>query len=233
MATVLLARQSNGFRCPQVSYEINEMARGSYGYGRWEAPYWFIWPEQGQAREENDDLTARVEAWRRLGGGELVDCRNFHDEIGEKRWHREIPNLQPTWRPLILLLMTYLGRPTDKESLRNYQRTQWATLEGETCLIDLSGLAANSFEVPRDREQFEKERITVIRHRMRDYKPRLVIMYGLGEQSHWNEIAESSILPDGIQRLGKTLLAFARHPTSHGSNNAYWTDFGERLRLLS
>lgn len=210
--------------------EINEMAGGSYGYGRWEAPYWFIGPEQGQAREENDDLAPRAEAWRRLGGGELIDCRTFHDQIGEKRWHRERPQLQPTWRPLILLLMTYLGRHTDNESLRTYQRNEWATVNGETCAIELSGLAANSFQVARDREQFHKKRIAVIRQRMREYGPRLVIMYGLSEINHWNEIAESSIPPDGIQKLGKTILAVARHPTSHGSTNAYWKGFGERLR---
>lgn len=26
---------------------ILEMAKRSFGYGRWEAPYWFIGPEQG------------------------------------------------------------------------------------------------------------------------------------------------------------------------------------------
>lgn len=73
-------------------------------YGRWGAPYWFIGPEQGQAPEENDDHKPRVKAWLELGGGELTDCREFHVLIGEKRWHRERPKLQSTWRSLLLLL---------------------------------------------------------------------------------------------------------------------------------
>ena len=98
------------------------------GYGRWDAPYWFIGPEPGQARDEHNDLQRRFEAWLHLGGGELNDCRDFHALIGEKRWHRERPQLQPTWRPLILLLMAFLERPTDKESLRNYRAGAWRPL---------------------------------------------------------------------------------------------------------
>src|SRR5450631_3929638 len=121
-----------------------EMARRCYGYGRWAAPYWFIGPEQGQDRDENDDLNRRIEVWRGLGGEELSDCRAFHAKLGNDKWHREIPRLQSTWRPLMLLLMTFLEKPTDNPSLRNYQRDSWGSLEGETCVIELSGLAANS-----------------------------------------------------------------------------------------
>jgi hypothetical protein len=43
---------------------FREMALGCYGYGRWGAPYWFIGPEQGQSRRENDDLRPRLEVNR-------------------------------------------------------------------------------------------------------------------------------------------------------------------------
>lgn len=99
---------------------IREMARRSYGYGSWDAPYWFIGPEQGQALNENNDLKRRVEAWLHFGGAELCDCREFHDRICQMKWHQERPRLQSTWRPLMLLLMTFLKRPTDNESLRTY-----------------------------------------------------------------------------------------------------------------
>ena len=89
----------------------SEMARHWYGHGRWDYPYWFIGPEPGQARSENHDFQPRLEAWRHSGAGELCDCQAFHDHLSEKRWHGEKPRLQPTWRPLILLLMTFLGRP--------------------------------------------------------------------------------------------------------------------------
>ena len=104
-----------------MDHDIFEMAHQFFGHGRWTAPFWFIGPEQGQSPSEHDDLKPRVEAWRTLGGGELTDCREFHDLIGEKRWHRrERPRLQSTWRPLMLSLMTFLRRQSDNESLRNY-----------------------------------------------------------------------------------------------------------------
>src|ERR1700747_2493049 len=105
---------------------LSEMALRCYGYGRWDAPYWFIGPEQGQARKENNDLQPRLKAWQELGSPEVCDCKEFTLAINEHRWHRDgKPNLQPTWRPLTLLLMAFLKRPTDTERLRRYQRSEW------------------------------------------------------------------------------------------------------------
>ena len=128
-----------------------EMARRCYGYGRWEAPYWFLGPEQGKGRKEPPDNTRRVEAWFELGATELCDCHDFHSLIGEKDWHREKPNLQRTWRPLILVLKTFLDDLSNddlsnKECLRNYQRTRWGRADGETCIIELSSLASKSLK---------------------------------------------------------------------------------------
>lgn len=125
------------------------MARENYGYGRWEAPYWFIGPEQGTGRHEKNDpehLEKRVKAWLDLGSHQLNDCREFHRRIEETKLHFKKPvNLQSTWKPLMLLMMTFLKRPVDNNSLRNYQRDRWGALDekgGETCVIELSGLAA-------------------------------------------------------------------------------------------
>ena len=59
--------------------DVLDMARQYFGHGNWNAKYWFIGPEPGQAAGENDDLLRRAKAWRDLGGGELNDCREFHD----------------------------------------------------------------------------------------------------------------------------------------------------------
>ena len=139
------------------------MARGNYGYGRWEAPYWFIGPEQGMGQHEKNDLRRRVEAWIELGQRELNDCREFHSRIGELRWHFKKPkvDLQSTWRPLMLLMMTLLGREADGEALRNYQRDRWGTINGETCVIELSGLAASTLRKTKTLVRFYKNRAIV------------------------------------------------------------------------
>lgn len=121
-----------------------EMARRFYGYGRWDARHWFIGPEPGMAFDEGNDQERRVEAWLHFGKPELCDCQAFHKRIRQPQWHREKPDkprLQPTWRPLMLLLMSFLERSKESDSLREYQRDRWGRLSGETCVIELSGLA--------------------------------------------------------------------------------------------
>src|ERR1035441_10231370 len=94
-----------------------EMAERFFGFGRWDAPYWFIGPEPGGSI---NDIRARV--WKdQFGKGNLLDCKAFHDALvgamrekgidpksidKVKKLVRESPKpaLQPTWRRLILLL---------------------------------------------------------------------------------------------------------------------------------
>ena len=134
----------------------------------------------------------------------------------------------------MLLLMAFLARPTDYESLRTYQRDRWGMLnDGETCVIELSGLAANSFAVLRNRDECRSERIAVIRQRIRTYKPALVVMYGKKDKKHWEEISEGAFPDDDIRRLDSTILAFTPHPSRPTRPREYWTEWGERLRQVA
>jgi hypothetical protein len=215
----------------QMDDRTREMAKGCYGYGRWEAPYWFIGPEQGQGRWENDELKARCDAWLRLGGGKLSDLKEFCHLIHEKRWHRENPELQKTWKSLMLLLMVFSERPTDNGSLKTYQRERWGRLDGETCIIELSGLPANNFNVPRERGLFRQERIKVMCDKMCAYKPVLVVIYGVGTKTHWESAGGYS--SDSLRRLQDTVLEFTLHPTSRPTPmDAYWVEQGKRLRHI-
>ena len=210
---------------------VREMARRFYGYGRWDAPYWFIGPEQGQGRDEDNDLKRRAEAWLQLGGRELCDCREFHGRICQRKWHSEKPQLQPTWRPLILLLMAFLEKPTDRESLRVYQRDRWGTVSGgETCVIELSGLPANSLKEPRDRESFREERIEIIRQRMQVYGPALMVMYGASERESWEALAGDVFPPNNILKVGSTIMTVTPHPASRGRRDKDWKKLAETLR---
>jgi len=210
---------------------IREMARGCYGYGRWDAPYWFMGLEEGMGRNENDDLDLRLEAWRQLGSRELNDCKSFHEAIKEYRLHRE-GKLVPTWRSLILLLMTFLEKPNDRESLRSYQRSHWGSSSGETCVIELSGLAARNLNAPRDRESFREERITKIRERLNENNStvKLVVMYGRTRKESWEKIAGRTFPPDGILTSGTTIIAHTPAPVAFGLTNEYWEELGLLLR---
>ena len=169
-----------------------------------------------------------------MGGAELSDCRAFYDFINCKagriihEWHQERPRLQRTWKCLMLLLMAFLGRPIDNESLKTYQRDRWGSLNGETCVIELSGLPANSFSVPRDRGLFRQERITAICERLRTYKPALLVIYGVRTKYLWE--AGGGYSPDALSQVQSTILEFTPHPSRPTRPDSYWIGRGERLR---
>jgi hypothetical protein len=213
------------FTC--TDQEMREMARRCFGYGCWEAPYWFIGPEQGQGKES---LECRVRAWIDLGAEELCDCRTFHERIGVDEWHAQNPERQDTWIPLICLLMGFLEKPTDKKSLHDYQRDHWGSSTGETCVIELLGLPAKSLGTPRDRRSFRAERVDMIREKISVHRPKLVVMYGKGQKKYWNRIAGRDFPEENFIASQGRVLAHARHPVNGGPPDKWWEQFGDMLR---
>jgi hypothetical protein len=214
--------------------DLLDMARHWYGYGRWEAKYWFIGPEPGQPEGDNverDNIKARCKAWIELGRGELVDCKEHHSGFGWTKWHQEKPPTQPTWRGLIrLLLATKNGTQPSLDDVRSYQQNHWGMKNGETCVIELSSLAAPNLDAAGDHLLFLEERIKEIHQRILDHTPTFVVMYGEVHRPHWEAIAGRPFGPDNILTIGSTTAAFARHPVSYGIRNDYWFQLGDRLR---
>jgi hypothetical protein len=222
--------------------DIRDMAREWYGYGRWDAPYWFIGPEPGQHGGNNiegrrADLKKRCEAWIHLGRGELVDCKEHHLLFGEENWHRDAPRPrhQRTWMQLIrLFLAARDGNVPSLTDILSYQQKCWGTANGETCVIELSSLAATTLNAPGPHGLFREQRIEEIRQKIRHHRPKLVVMYGVRQKSHWEAIAgvAFSAAPD-VRTLpdGATLAVFANHPVdSVGVNPRYWLQLANVLR---
>ena len=98
----------------QMNDDLRAMARHRYGYGCWDAPYWFLGLEEGMDPGESDARSERTAAWRSLGSVELDDCQEFHDRIFaliKKRngLHGDNAVLQRTWRRLLLAFMAFSG----------------------------------------------------------------------------------------------------------------------------
>ncbi|MGD0630482.1 MAG: hypothetical protein ABR987_14085 [Terracidiphilus sp.] len=215
---------------------VASMTQEFYGFGRWDAPYWFIGPEPGGEGNE-----MRAEAFKKLGKDGLCDCKEFHEEIGEMRWHREAPEaavLQRTWRRLILLLMASLHEPSDQESLRSYQRDHWGRSAGNTCVVELSGLSArNSQESKKNKGYLDKKaeiveaRIKTIRERMSldKLKPRLVVMYGFSEEKNWSRIAGCDLTRGGAEKHESTIFVLAPHPNARGPKDDNWKQLAEKV----
>jgi len=212
---------------------IESMARQFYGYGCWNAPYWFLGPEPGMAKKDMarkaDDLEKRCAAWQRLGGGELLDCIEHHRAFGLLRWHAAPSELQRTWKRLMLVLFGFKGKIQSPEALKRYQATEWGTARGETCAIEMSSLAAHDRSVKRDRRTFRDERIDFIRCMIRQYQPTFILMYGTGQ---WKRIAEASFDTEGVCPIGQTVAMVTLYPTApiRANTDEKWLEFGRRLR---
>jgi hypothetical protein len=81
-----------------------EMAEHWYGYGRWDAPYWFVGVEPG-----GDKLEESAQRWRELGRGELLDIVAHLEGLYVKQFD-ERAKTQPTWGKLIWLLLATKAR---------------------------------------------------------------------------------------------------------------------------
>jgi len=205
-------------------------ARSWYGYGRWEAPYWFIGMEPGGADED-----ASYEAWTDLGGGELIDCRAHHlrsDDPKWRRWHTgPRPPTQPTWRKLIQLFLSFEGTPTDIDAVGRFQREDWGSENGETALIEVSALHSPALGVNVDRAAFREGRIATIRERMGQYHPKFVVFYGLGYRAIYEHIAGSPFNEAGYTTSGSTLCVLVEHPAARpGKSAEWWIEKGLEIR---
>lgn len=212
-----------------------------YGFGSWNAKYWFIGPEQGQGKDENDELTLRCEAFQELEEDGLCDCRDFHLRVGvpaATKWYRanksgDVP-LQQTWRRLMRCLFAYLSdKPFSNRDLRKYQVEQLGQKKSDTCLVELCGLPARSFRVERDRDKYLDSRLDRLMCKLNENPPEFVVIYGKKYQHRWMDKLRSQTLQagdGGLWHLGRTRIGFIDTP--HGQPNYEWDELGRKLRAV-
>lgn len=221
-----------------------------FGYGRWAAPYWFVGPEPGMQEQEGDNLSQRCQAWAELSGGtpaELIDCYEHHDRFHELRlFTRTIkmklpvdgrtmrPPMQDTWRRLIALLLGYLGERTDDDAIADYQCEKWGRKDGDTCVVELSALAARNLGVERDRKTFMDNRAQTLHQRLLENEPTFCVLYGRGSIDRYEQVVGGAFDANGYRRVGKTLCAFVEHPVARpGKPIEWWIAEGVKIRELS
>lgn len=214
-----------------------------FGYGRWDAPYWFIGKEPG-----GSDDPEQYASWTRLGGSELIDCRDHDLDCPSGRgpgigmWHGGEPRLQSTWRPLIAMLLAYEGSTTyDVSAVREYQDDRWGRTDGDTAVLELSAVAAPSTSYADDlRQRHLPARTETLRKRIREHAPKFVVFYGAGIDpvhgrpylEYWSDIAQRSLTLDEPVIVDGTVFVAEPHPTAHGTTNAHWVELGHRLRSM-
>lgn len=212
------------------------MDRDFFGFGNWSAPYWFIGPEQGKGRFEDDSSGARLAAWERLHRPEVCDCARFHQHLGDTTWHQPVPPhafppLQSTWRSLMLFLLEYREEPSTVITRKRYQASHWGAKDGDTCVIELSGIAARRLRAESERHEFLAHRVERIRSGIASYRPELVLMYGLADRPTWKAIAGQELQADSVALIRGTIFVMSPHPLDFGRTNAAWKRLAARARV--
>lgn len=211
-----------------LTADQREMAQHWYGYGRWEAPYWFVGLEPG-----GDELDACVRLWHRLNKTELLDIVAHHEEH-VLDWFSEYAGTQPTWAKLIWLLLAYKGLEPTRDATRDYQKKHLGRANDETALLEISCLPAKHNGVPVPREIFRAERIATLHERMLHYAPRFVVFYSpdMRYRNAWEKIAGCELTHDEPVMVGPTACVVTYHPNGERSK-AYWSVMGQKLRSLT
>lgn len=191
-----------------------------FGYGRWDAPYWFVGMEPG-----GDEEHPFYETWdQKFGQRGLIDCKDHHFTSGIRTYHEGTPRIQRTWGFLIKFLLGYKGEPTDSENVYAYQRDRWGSDNeiGETALIEISALRARNLGILQDRTAFRIQRIETIRARLDKNRPEFVLFYGRTYRKIYETVIGLPFGKDDCVWHGNTLCVLATSPTGRPTRDGEW-----------
>jgi hypothetical protein len=225
-------------------------ANSFYGYGRYEAPYWFIGLEEGSDGSV-EEIQRRLVVWREGGCQELEDAWDYHVRIGAEHLTRERPKLQSTWKQLCRIVLVGTGQPSDTESLRHYQKHHLGRRDGATCLLELLPLPSRNtgewqyWKASRlshlasrraAQQYYAPRRVLHLRQRIAQYRPAVVVFYGATNRTWWTEIAGVPFERVGDAALYSataqdTLYLITTHPTfRQPAPTAYFEAVGQVVR---
>jgi len=234
---------------------LNDYASHFLGYGEMESSrVWLIGPEAG-GDSSVEELRKRLAAWDELERKTTVDLQKYHARLDLPAKHDWSKNIQPTWGPLIRVILANEGRSNvSKEEVREFQIKELGRSGGTNAILDLSQLSSPSMDIwnahesgiswLRSRAIYEerilKPRADLLRKKVESCRPKLVIFYGLTHQRWWTHIAKQPFSRSALEKLflaydGETQFALMTHPNDRGfrgkgSRNKFFTEVGEILR---
>jgi len=214
---------------------IEAYCKQFFGYGRWDAPVWFVGLEEaGTGREK--ELQARLRAWDKRGRRELEDAPSFYPACEHHLWHGRDATLQHTWHRLIRVLLFARSEPVTEEIVVEFQKNSLGATSGHMCLAEFFPLPApshrhwpyaNHEHLPswmRNREQFMQtvlpERAAALRAKISVHHPRAVVFYFWKPRLYAEAVAGGEfqpIIPEkllGLERDG-TAYFITGHPAGN------------------
>lgn len=230
-----------------------------YGYGNYEGKYWFVGMEEAGG-ENFDNINLRINTWEergkneeKRGKNEIDDVAEYHEDMG--CWDGKIQN---TWKGLIRISLSANGQDNiDAEDVRKYQLEELGRKDKETCLLELLPLPSPSIDdwiyakhsqLPflSDRETYKnyciEKRINHISQKIKEYKPKAVVFYGMKYEDSWRKIANVEFTKIEFSQteyskkhyffIGKnnhTIFVMAKHSVAFGVTNEYFHYIGKSI----
>lgn len=217
-----------------------------YGYGNYAGKYWFIGMEE--AGGEFKDIYHRIDIWEKRECREIDDVVEYHKDLGLEYSTGFQPggNLQPTWKGLIRILLSIKSQENiHLDDIRNYQVNELGRKDKETCLLELLPLPSPSINYwiygkhshlpylcckKKFIEYCIDQRINHISQRIKEYKPKVVVFYGMRYEYYWRKIADVEFTgaSEGVLMgtNSQTVFAIVKHPVARGLTKQYFYGIG-------
>ena len=157
------------------------------GYGRLDAPVWFLGMEEAGGGEQNIRT--------RLKFRTVEDCAEAHRTLGiiHRHWGKRV--IQRTWRGMCYIMLRLENKPVDTESIREYQAESLGRNGGQTLLVELMpipkhNIGAWGYEelIPqfKSREDYYRQvkprRLAYLQTLLQENKPLMAVGYG---KAYW------------------------------------------------
>ena len=204
------------------------------GYGRLDAPYWFLGVEEGIGGNSEREL-ARLLAVR-ANWGVVMDSHDAHEELEDRFWARK--SVSPAWRSAAKLLLMIKGETDVRASALPYvhrklgrqSNTEGESLCGELLPLPKSAESAWPSEYASAggylatgksyRLHAIPRRQAMWRSLIRDHQPNVVFLYGKKNWSYfkgilaatWNPITVGTMnAEEATVNDGKTIMYCIPH----------------------
>jgi hypothetical protein len=141
--------------------------------------------------------------------------------------------IHSTWSPLIRLRLAYAGKSTDDADVLLYQRQEFCRIEGGEALVEISAYAARSLDVVTPKKKYVKLRVKQFRDLISEYKPKMVLCYGIKYERYYKEICGGPFDVERFRWSGTTLCALTMHPYQRYGKSPppeFWIDKGHEMR---
>jgi hypothetical protein len=229
---------------------LEEFIHTFYGYGNYAGRYWFVGMEEGGGGSY-EEINRRLTLWEARGKRELEDAAEYHIQLDMAEYFQPPGKRQATWAGLIRLLLNIKQVPADTTSIRAYQIDQLGRSSAETCLVELLPLPSPSIgnwlygrtsTVPylKSRETYTRwvapKRVEQLRRRIKAHRPPVVIFYGTGYRSWWEEIAEVEFDESTkgllLAHSANTVYGLIKHPAAFGITKVFYQQAGTLITAL-